>query len=78
MLQVDEAIENMPLKWMSEVHLVLANIPTKAMYKLQVSVAQEVQSRAREDATKLQVTRDGKDALETMIEKVNMETQEEK
>jgi hypothetical protein len=78
MLQVDEAIAQMPLKYLAQVQLVLAKIPTKALYKLQVSVTQEVQSRAREDMTELQVTRDGKDALEIVVEQVKLETQEEK
>jgi hypothetical protein len=33
-----------PLKDLAQVELVLAKIPTKALYKLQVSVTQEVQS----------------------------------
>jgi hypothetical protein len=78
MLQVDEAIAQMPLKDLVQVQLVLAKIPTKALYKMQVSVTQEVQSRARTDAMELQATRNGKDALELVVEKVKMETQEEK
>jgi hypothetical protein len=53
-------------------------IPTKALYKLQVSVAQEVQSRARTDATELQVTKNGKNSLELLVEHVKLETKEEK
>jgi hypothetical protein len=37
-----------------------------------------VQSRARTDATELQVTRNGKDALELVVEQVKLETKEEK
>jgi hypothetical protein len=33
----------------------LAKIPTKALYKLQVSISQEIQSKEREDMTNLQV-----------------------
>jgi hypothetical protein len=58
--------------------MVLARIPTKALYRLQVSVVQEVQSCARTDATELQETRDGKEALELVIEQVKFETKEEK
>jgi hypothetical protein len=58
--------------------MVLARIPTKALYRLQVSVTQEVQSRARKDTTELQETRDGKEALELVIEQVKFETREEK
>jgi uncharacterized protein (DUF3084 family) len=78
MLQVDEAIAHTPLKDLVQVQLVLAKIPTKALYKLQVSVAQEVQLRARTDPTELQATRNGKDALEFVVEQVKLETQEEK
>jgi vacuolar-type H+-ATPase subunit I/STV1 len=53
MLQVDEAISQIPLKYLVQAQLVLAKIPTKALYKLQVSVAQEVQSQARTNTTKL-------------------------
>jgi hypothetical protein len=57
MLQMDEMIAQTPLKDLAQVELVLERIPTKALYKLQVSVAQEVQSHARTDATDLQHTR---------------------
>jgi hypothetical protein len=49
MLQMDKVIAQTPLKDLAQVELVLARIPTKALYKLQVSVAQEVQSHARID-----------------------------
>jgi hypothetical protein len=78
MLQMDEAIAQTPLKYLAQVQLVLAKIPTKALYKLQVSVMQEVQSHARTDAVELQETRNGKDSLELVVEQVNLETKEEK
>jgi hypothetical protein len=59
---------------MDQVQLVLAKIPTKELYKIQVNVTQEVQSRARAHMTELKVTIDGKDALEIVIEKVQLET----
>jgi hypothetical protein len=52
MLQMDEAISQTPLKYFALVELVLENIPTKALYKLQVS-AEEVQSCAMIDAVEL-------------------------
>jgi hypothetical protein len=58
--------------------LVLERIPTKALYKLQVSVTQEVQSCARTDAKELQHTKNGKEALELVVEQVKLETKEEK
>jgi hypothetical protein len=56
----------------------MGKIPTKALYKLQVSVAQEVQSRARIDATELQHTKDNKEGLELVLEQVKLETKDEK
>jgi hypothetical protein len=53
-----------------QVWLVLAKIPTKELYKIQVNVTEEVQSQAREYMIELQVTRDGKDALEIVVEQV--------
>jgi hypothetical protein len=49
---------------LAQVELVLAKITTKALYRLQVNVTHEVQSRAREDVTELEVTIDGKDTLQ--------------
>jgi hypothetical protein len=46
MLCMDEIVGQTPLKYLEQVQLVMGWIPTKALYKLQVSVAQEVQSRA--------------------------------
>jgi hypothetical protein len=53
MLQVDEETTQRPLKDVEQLDLVLSKIPTKALYKLQMSVAQEVQSRARTGCNKL-------------------------
>jgi hypothetical protein len=44
MLQVDESIAQTPLKDLEKVQLVLAQIPTKALKIMQVSVMQEVLS----------------------------------
>jgi hypothetical protein len=78
MLQMDEMIAQTPLKDLAQVELVLERIPTKALYKLQVSVMQEVQSCARTDATDLQHTKNGKEVLELVVEQVKLETKEEK
>jgi len=56
----------------------MERIPTKALYKLQFSVAYEVQSCARTNATELQHTKNGKEALESIVEQVKLETKEEK
>jgi hypothetical protein len=46
MLCMEEIMGQTPLKDLAQIQLVLMWIPTKALYKLQVSVTQEVQSRA--------------------------------
>jgi len=64
---MDEAIAQTPLKYMAHVQLIPTKIPVKALYKLQVSVMQEVQSRARIDAVELQETKNGKDSMEMVV-----------
>jgi hypothetical protein len=64
MLQLEEEWCRHHLKEVAQVELVLAKIPMKALYRLQVSVTQEIQSRARVDVTDLAVTKDGKEALQ--------------
>jgi hypothetical protein len=78
MLQMDETTAQTPLKYLAQVDMVLAKIPTKALYRLQVNVVQEVQSRARIDAVELQETKSGKEPLELVVEQVKFETKEEK
>jgi hypothetical protein len=51
MLFIDEEATQKPLKEIETLDLALPKIPTKALYKLQISVTQEIQSRARSDAT---------------------------
>jgi hypothetical protein len=78
MLHMDETTTQTPLKYLAQVDMVLARIPTKALYRLQVSVAQEVQSRARTDTVELQEMKGDKEALELVIEQVKFETRGEK
>jgi hypothetical protein len=56
MLYIYEEVTQKPLKEIETLELGLPKIPTKELYKLHVSVAQEIQSRARSDATNLQTT----------------------
>jgi hypothetical protein len=56
----------------------MGQIPTRALYKLQVIVVQEVQSHTRIDATKLQHTKDNKEDLELVLKQVKLETKDEK
>jgi hypothetical protein len=44
MLQIEEEITQNSLKYLEKLKLVLVKKPTKALYKLQVNVTQEVQS----------------------------------
>jgi hypothetical protein len=55
MLLVDEETMQKPVKDIETLDLAMPKIPTKALYKLQVSVTQEIQSSARYDATNLQI-----------------------
>jgi len=50
--------------------LVLVRIPTKELYKFHMSVAEEVQSRARTDATYLEINKEAKEVLETGLMEV--------
>jgi hypothetical protein len=47
--------------------------PIKALYILQVSIIQEVQSWVRADGIELEVTKNVKEILQLKIEQVNME-----
>jgi hypothetical protein len=78
MLCMDEIVGQTPLKYLAQIQLVMGWIPTKALYKLQVSVAQEVQSCARTDATELQQMKDNREELELVLEQVKLETKDEK
>jgi hypothetical protein len=50
---IDEEAPQRPLKEFMTLDLALFKIPTKVLYKLQISVVQEIQSRARSDAMNL-------------------------
>jgi len=56
----------------------MKRIPTNALYKLQVSVSQEVQSCAQIDVAELQHTKNSKEELELVIMQVKLETKDEK
>jgi hypothetical protein len=67
MLFIDEETTQNPLKDIETLDLAFPKIPTKALYKLQVSVAQEIQSRARSDATNLQIAQEENVILKEVI-----------
>jgi hypothetical protein len=67
-----------PLKDIDHLELALPNIPTKAMYKLQVIVAQEIQSRACANATSLHLAKETNNTLEMTLNQVKFERDETK
>jgi hypothetical protein len=75
MLFIDEEATQKPLKEIETLDLALAKIPTKALYKLQISVVQEIQSRERSDATNLQIAQEENITLK---EAINQEGKEKK
>jgi hypothetical protein len=78
MLQVDEDTMQKPLKDIDHLDLALPKVPTKALYKLQISVTQEIQSRARADATSLQLANEVSKTLEMTLNQVQFERDETK
>ena len=78
MFWMDEAITQTPLKDLAKVELVMERVPTKSLYKLQVSIMQEVESRARKNAAELQHMMNGKESLDMLVEHVKLETKKEK
>jgi hypothetical protein len=57
MIRFNQETTQKPLEEVEQVEMVMAQIPTKALYGLHASVMQEVQSRAHVDATNLEVGR---------------------
>jgi hypothetical protein len=78
MLRMDEIVAQIPLKDLSQIQLVMMQIPTKALYKLQVSIMREVQSCACTDTTELQQKKDSREELELVLEQINIKTKYEK
>jgi hypothetical protein len=78
MMRMDEIVVQTPLKYLAQIQLVMGQIPTKELYKIQVSVAQEVQSCTCKDTTELQQMKDSREALELVLDKVNIETKYDK
>jgi hypothetical protein len=58
------------LKEIDHLDLALPKVPTKALYKLQISVTHEIQSRARADATSLQLANKLSKTLEMTLNQV--------
>jgi len=56
---------------------VLSKIPTKALYKLQISVTNEVQTRERKNAINLETTREEKEILKIALKEVYLKRDKE-
>jgi hypothetical protein len=78
MIRLDQETMQKPLGEVEQLEMVMAQIPTKALYGLQASVMQEVQSRARVDATNLEVGRGVVEMLQITCDQLTMEKEEEK
>jgi hypothetical protein len=68
MLEVDENTMQRPVREVEHLEFVLEKIPMKALYGLQASVMQEVQSIARVDATNLALDYEVKEILQVTCE----------
>jgi hypothetical protein len=55
MVIIDQETVQKPMGKIDHFEVVMAQIPTKALYRLKASIMQEVQSRSRVDATILDV-----------------------
>jgi hypothetical protein len=75
---VDEEITQNPVGDIDRIELVMEQIPTKALYGLQVSIMQEFHSRACTDATNLEVGREVTKVLQITCDQLNLEKEEEK
>jgi hypothetical protein len=73
MLHIDEETMQKQLKEIDHLDLALPKIPTKVLYKLQVSVTQEIQSRARADATYLQLVKKKSETLKITLNQVQVD-----
>ena len=58
MMKLEEETTHKKLTEIDHFHFDFPNIPTKALYKLQVSVTQKVESRKGADAMELQIDKD--------------------
>jgi hypothetical protein len=67
MLFLHEDTMKNPLEYIDTLDLAFPKIPTKALYKLQVSVAQEIHSRIRYDMTNIQITQEENTILKEVI-----------
>jgi ketopantoate hydroxymethyltransferase len=60
------------MKYIDHLDLALDKVLTKALYKLQVSIAQEIQSRAHADAMELELAKDIRDTMKITIHEIQV------
>jgi hypothetical protein len=78
MIRLDPETVQTPLQEVEEMDIIMAQIPMKALYRLQASVMQEVQSRAHTDATNLEVGRGVTKMLQITCDQLTAEKEEQK
>jgi hypothetical protein len=78
MMCMDEIMGQTPLKDLDHIQLVLTQMPSRELHKLQVSTDHEVQSHAHKNLVELQQATKKWEALEKVCEGAKFETQEEK
>jgi hypothetical protein len=74
----DQEMEQKPLEEVEQVEMFMEHISTKDLYGIQASVMQEVQSRARANATNLEVGRGVIEMLQIKCDQLAIEKEEEK
>jgi hypothetical protein len=75
---MDEIVGQTPLKDLDHIQLVLTQMPSRELYKLQVSVDYEMQSQAHKNLVELQKETKKREVLETVCAQAKSKTQEEK
>jgi hypothetical protein len=78
MLRMDKIMGQTSLKYLDHIQLVLMRMPSRALYKLQVSIDHEMQYRAHKTLVEPQHATKKWEALEKYCEQDKYETQEEK
>jgi hypothetical protein len=73
MIRMDQDTAQKAMGDVEQFEFVMAQIPTKELYRLQASVMQEVQYRARTDATNLEVQRGFVEMMKITCNQLNLE-----
>ena len=78
MLRMDEIVGQTPLNYFDHIQLVLTWMPSRELYKLQVSFNHKMQSQAHKNLLELQQETKKREALEIVCAQAKSKTQEEK